>query len=211
MSRSTGNLIVGMLLALLTAALLVLVNSAEVISGVTQVVMIISGMTAMGALTAFQRFTESDRAGPLVSNTFNETFLSRSIAEGLPGLETAPSDAERRQPISLPPWDLTAGQLVGTDNALALARLRMDMERELRRIAHEAQLDLSTRPVGIPGLARELVSKEVLPVTFLGALQEITTVCNRGIHGEEVPDDVAAAVVRVGGQLLERLRLLPKH
>lgn len=200
-----------MLLALLTAALLVLVERAEVLSDVTQVVMIVSGMTAMGALAAFQRFIESDKGSPLVHITFNEMLLSRSIFEGLPKFEAAPSGVEQGQPISLSPWDLSAGQLVGADNALALARLRMDVEHELRRIAHEAQIDLSVRPVGAIGLARELVSREALPGTFLEALQEIMMVCNRGIHGAEVPDEVAAAVVRVGGQLLERLRLLPKQ
>jgi hypothetical protein len=110
-----------------------------------------------------------------------------------------------------PPWDLSAGQLVGVDNALALARLRMDVERELRRIAGEAQIDLSIRPVGITGLARELVSKQVLPAALLGTLQEITGICNKAIHGTEVSDETAAAVVRVGAQLLEGLYFLPVH
>lgn len=210
MSRSLGLLLAGVLFALLTAALLLLVKRVEVLSGVTQVVMIVSGMTAMGALTAFQRFMEGDKRRSLVRITFNEMFLSRSISEGLPKFDAAPAGAKQEPPINISPWDLTVSQLVGTDNALALARLRMDIEGELRRIAHEARIDLSVRPVGATGLARELVSKEVLPVTFMEALQETANVCNMGIHGEEVPDDVAAAVVRVGGQLLEQMRLLPK-
>jgi hypothetical protein len=211
MTRSLDILTVGVLLALLTAALLALAKLAEVPSGVTQVVMIISGIAAMGALTAFQRFIESDKGSPLVHITFNEMFLSRIISEGLPKFEAAPAETEQGQAVSPSPWDLSAGQLIGTDNALALARLRMDVERELRRIAYEAQIDLSIRPVGVTGLTRELVNREILPGTFLEALQEIVKVCNRGIHGEEVPGDIAAAVVRVGGQLLERLRLLPRH
>ena len=98
---------------------------------------------------------------------------------------------------------------MGADNALALACLRIDIERELRRIAHEAQVDLTGRPVGITGLARELVSNEVIPAAIVEALYEIAKVCNRGIHGEEIPNDLTAAVIRVGGQVLERLRLLP--
>ena len=64
MSRSSGRLLVGVLLALLTAGLLVSIKPAEVLSGVTQVVMIVAGMIAMGALTALQRFMESDRGLP---------------------------------------------------------------------------------------------------------------------------------------------------
>jgi hypothetical protein len=79
----------------------------------------------------------------------------------------------------------------------------MDIERELRRIALETQIDLSIRPFGIEALARELVSKEVFPVTLLEPLEEVAKICNIAIHGRKVTDDVAAAVVRVGGQLLE--------
>jgi hypothetical protein len=55
------------------------------------------------------------------------------------------------------------------------------------------------------------VSKEVFPVTLMEPLEEVAKICNIAIHGGKVADDVAAAVVRVGGQLLEQLRLLPKH
>jgi hypothetical protein len=137
--------------------------------------------------------------------------LSRAISEGLPKIQETTCRGDHKTPNSLPPWDLTAGQLIGADNALALARLRMDIERELRRIALETQIDLSLRPVGIKSLARELVSKEVLPVTLMEPLEEVAKICNLAIHGGKVADDVAAAVVRVGGQLLEQLRLLPKQ
>jgi hypothetical protein len=137
--------------------------------------------------------------------------LSRAISEGLPKIQETTCRGDHKTPHSLPPWDLTAGQLIGADNALALARLRMDIERELRRIALETQIDLSLRPVGIKSLARELVSKEVLPVTLMEPLEEVAKICNLAIHGGKVADDVAAAVVRVGGQLLEQLRLLPKQ
>jgi hypothetical protein len=85
----------------------------------------------------------------------------------------------------------------------------MDIEAELRRIAHETHLDLSVRPVGLLSLARDLVDKDVEPIVFLEALRDVSAVCNRGIHGEGVPNDVTASVVRVGVQLLERLRLFP--
>ena len=204
--RPLGNLMIGIILALLTATLLLAVQRAEALTGVTQVLMIVSGMTAMAALAAIQRFVEQDRGGPFIHITFNETFLSRSIAQGLPQVEGSSTEKVQKQPTHLPPWDLSAGQLVGADNALALARLRMDIERELRRLAYEVQIDLSARPVGVVGLAHELVDKQALPATLLEALQQIVNVCHKGIHGDEVSDEVTAAVVRVGGQLLERLQ-----
>ena len=206
-----GNLLSGTLLALLTAVLLIVTGRAESLSGISQVIMVISGMTAMAALTAFQRLFERDWENSTVQITFNEMFLSSAILEGLPKIQGTTSSADHKAPSSLPPWDLTAGQLIGADNALALARLRMDIERELRRIALETEIDLSLRPFGIKALARELVNKEVLPVTLMEPLEEVAKICDIAIHGGKVADDVAAAVVRVGGQLMEQLRLLPKQ
>lgn len=211
MGRSLSHLLAGALLSILTVALLVLVRNVETLSGVTQVAMIISGMTAMSALVAMQRFIDADRRHPLIHHAFNETFLSRSIAEGLPKSEPSKPEKQEGRATTLPAWDFTADQLVGFDNALALACLRMDIERELRPIAYEARIDISTRPAGVINLARELVRKEVVPVTFLEAIQKIMNICNMGIHGDEVPDNMTAAVIRVGMQLLERLRWLPEQ
>jgi hypothetical protein len=204
-----GNLISGVLLSLLTAGFLIVTQQDEGLSGVNQIIMVMAGMTAMAALTAFQRLVERDRRNSTTHITFNEVLLSKAISEGLPKLEGTMSKVEREAPSSLTPWELTAGQLVGADNALALARLRMDIERELRRIALDTQIDLSLRPFGITALARELVSKEVLPETFMRPLEEVGKICNMAIHGGKVADDIAAGVVRVGGQLLEQLRRLP--
>ena len=129
--------------------------------------------------------------------------MSKSLSEGFTALDTSPIEDEK----VAEPWDLSLGQLVGLDNSLALAKLRIELERELRHIAHNNQTDISSRPLGITRMAQELVSRKILPPTWLGPLKEITHVCNYAIHGEtEVPDDIAASVVSVGGQLLEQLR-----
>ena len=164
----------------------------------------------MAALTAFQRLVERDWENSTVHITLTKCFLVVPFGR-TPKIQGTTSSADHKAPSNLPPWDLTAGQLIEADNALALARLRMDIERELRRIALETQIDLSLRPFGIKALARELVSKEVLPVTLMEPLEEVAKICNIAIHRGKVVDDVAAAVVRVGGQLLEQLRLLPKQ
>ncbi len=200
------SLIIGVLLASITAYLLLVVGKTGTLSGIEQALVIIAGMTAVSALSAFERFMETKPTSSVADLSFNEAFASKSIAEGFvePTVITVEAEA-----ISKPehfPWELNPGQLVGADNSLALAKLRIEIERELRRIAYDNQVDISTRPLGVVSLAQELVSKEVLPTTWLGALREITSVCNQAIHGVEVPDDVAASVVRVGGQLLDRLR-----
>lgn len=106
-------------------------------------------------------------------------------------------------------WEPTLGQLVGIDPSLALAKLRLDLERELRRIANETRIDVSLRPISIAQLSRELIERDTLPAAYASAIQEITAVANGAIHGRDVPIDMAVEVISVGGQLVEQLRSLP--
>ena len=203
-NRAAYSLVVGGLLSLLTAGLLFLVAQDSIASEVDQVLVLIAGMTTVAALTAFQQSVENS-ASPSFSNiSFNEVLVSQSLSEGHTIPDPFPVDEEK----VAEPWDLSLGQLVGSDNSLALAKLRMELERELRHIAYNNQTDISSRPLGITKIAQELVSREILPPTWLGALKEITHVCNQAVHGTEVPADIAASVVRVGGQLLEQLRFV---
>ena len=201
-NRVAYSLAVGGFFALLTTGLLFLVAQDRIAPEVNQVLILIAGMTTVAALTAFQQSVENRTSSSFVDVPFNEVLVSQSLAEGIKA--TDPSSVEQEKIAE--PWDLSLGQLVGSDNALALAKLRIELERELRHIAYNNQTDISSRPLGVTGIAQELVSRKILPPTWLGALKEITSVCNQAVHGTEVPDDITASVVRVGGQLLEQLR-----
>lgn len=202
-NRAGYGLAVGSFLALLTAGLLLLVAQDRIAPEIDQVLLLIAGMTTIAALTAFQQSVENSTSPSFVRVPFDEVLVSKSLSEGFTALDTSPTEDEK----VAEPWDLSLGQLVGLDNSLALAKLRIELERELRHIAYNNQTDISSRPLGITRMAQELVSRKILPPTWLGPLKEITHVCNHAIHGEtEVPDDIAASVVSVGGQLLEQLR-----
>ncbi len=202
-NRAVYSLAVGGLLSLLTAGLLFLVAQDRIAPEINQILVLIAGMTTVAALTAFQQSVENSTTSSFVHISFNELSVSRILSEKPKATDSSPVDGERRAE----PWDLSLGQLVGSDNPLALAKLRMELERELRRIAYNNRTDISSRPLGVTGIAQELVSRKILPDTWLEPLKEITSVCNHAIHGRtEVPDDIAASVVRVGGQLLEELR-----
>ena len=209
LSRKT-YLNASLIFAALTAAFLTAVNYSSVQSQVGQALAILSGMTAMGAITYFQRYVEKNGSLHTEHISFNESFLTASISEAFKGIASE-FELKEQDRFARPTWDLTPGQLVGTDNALALARLRIELEGELRRMALEARIHLSKGSLGIADLTRELVTSKVLPAEFLEPLREIYDVCSKGIHGTEIPDDLAASVTRVGSQLIERLRLLPKY
>ena len=203
-NRAAYSLAVGGFLSLLTAGLLFLVAQDRMTPEVNQVLVLISGMTTIAALTVFQQSVENSTPPSFVHVSFNEVLVSQSLSEGLKSTDKTPIDGE----TVAEPWDLSLGQLVGSDNSLALAKLRIELERELRHIAYNNQTDISSRPLGITEIAQELVARKILPATWLGTLKEITSVCNQAVHGTEVPDDITASVVRVGGQLLEQLRFV---
>ncbi len=203
-NRAVYSLVVGGFLALLTGGLLFLAAQDGIVSEIDQVLMLIAGMTTVAALTAFQQSIENRPSPSSFRISFNEISVSQSLSGELTTPDPSTVDGEKAEE----PWDLSLGQLVGSDNSLALAKLRMELEQEIRRIAYNNQTDIGSRPLGVTGIAQELVSREILPSTWLGPLKEITYVCNRAVHGTEVPDDIAASVVRVGGQLLEQLRFV---
>ncbi len=203
-NRAAYSLVVGGFLALLTAGLLFLAARDGIVSEIDQVLMLIAGMTTVAALTAFQQSVENRPSPSSFHISFNEISVSQSLSKELTTPNPSTVDGEKAEE----PWDLSLGQLVGSDNSLALAKLRMELERELRHIAYNHQTDISSRPLGVTGIARELVSREILPPAWLGPLKEITTVCNHAVHGTEVSDDIATSVVRVGSQLLEQLRFV---
>ena len=200
-NRTVYSLVIGSFFTLLTAGLLFLVAQGRVASEVNQVLMIIAGMTTVAAFTACQQPVENRTSSSSLHISFNEVLVSRGLSEGPMTHGSSPVDREKVEE----PWDLSIEGLVGLDNSLALAKLRMELEKELRRIAYNSQLAIRSQTV--IGLARELVSREILPATWRGPLYEITRVCNEAIHGgTQIPDDTADSVVRVGVQLLEQLR-----
>lgn len=195
-------------LALVTTTLLYLVSQELAGVELERVLMVVAGMTTFAALTLFLQSVElrhslaTTTSQSLSYVSFNEVFVRQSISDGRTSYDAV---ATNRDPDS-EPWDLTIQQFIGLDNSLALAKLRIDLERELRRIAYDNETDISSRPLGINGIAQELVSRDILPAMWLGALKEITSVCNRAVHGAEISNDVTVSVVRAGGQLLEQLR-----
>jgi hypothetical protein len=161
----------------------------------THVLIVVSGMVIFSAFSAFQRFLESREDTPVIHVSFNETILRNALAE------------ERVKPTAKePPWEIDSAQLVGIDNVLAAAKLRMELESELRRIAFEYGIKLERRLFSFKQLIDQLAEREVLSLPVQAALRDIMPICNRAIHGENLTNEDAVRVVRVGNQLLDVLR-----
>jgi hypothetical protein len=196
-------------LASITALLIILVQQDRVKLEVGQVLMVIAGMTSLATLGAFQRFMEGGRRRTyLPSVAFDEVYVAKAISSELQHFNPEHVNRSRYILKDIPTWELKSSEWVGEDNSLALAKLRMDIERELRRIAEYSRIDISERRLNIFNIAQELVSNKVLPAEWLYTLKDIIKVCNSAIHGAEVPTETAATVVRIGNELLKGLYVL---
>jgi hypothetical protein len=103
----------------------------------------------------------------------------------------------------------TVQELINRDPPLGLAKLRIDLERELRAL-YLRHVGDGRRRVGLSlGLmTRELVDRRVVPLEIANPLNEVTQLANRAVHGEYVPRDVAEEIADVGLRVLNALRLM---
>jgi hypothetical protein len=167
------------------------------------VAMLLLGMLAMGALSIVQKLIEHSSGGPIVQINFNEARTRESLREVV---DAEVVEVRDRMRFGDAPWEPSSDALLSADPALALAKLRIDLERELRRLAYEHKLDIDPRRASIGRLIEALLRKEVLPPQAVAALQDILPPMNEAVHGGQVEQSVANSVVAIGADVLALLR-----
>jgi hypothetical protein len=201
MNKRFNNLVVTLILAGITSLLILLAQTQLVKLEVLQVLMVIAGMTLLATFNSLQGFINSLENNELSiqpEDVIEASLLSESVSSVL-------DKFPNKHIKELPSWEIKPNDLVGRDNSLALAKLRIDIERELRQIAEVSGLDIDKSLVGIPRLMDELLSKKALPIEWSYALRDIVDVCNRAIHGMTVSDDLTFKVIKTGNELLNGL------
>jgi hypothetical protein len=103
--------------------------------------------------------------------------------------------------------------LVRTDHILALARLRIDLERTVARIYHLALKESgeSESPLSLHKLFCELAHREILPRDLCPSIARVIYICNRTLRGEEVRIQDAREIVQTGVSLLVYLHGFLKY
>lgn len=100
-------------------------------------------------------------------------------------------------------------QLAETDPTLALAKLRIEIERRLRSIAEVSFASAEERKEisrsGVRQLSRILLRKEVIDRKAFEALEEATNILNKAVHGIKIEPSEAIRVVDTGLALLHYL------
>jgi len=97
--------------------------------------------------------------------------------------------------------------LVESDPILALAKLRIELEKALNRLFRMTHKeDKSKRLVSPMQLIHVLSSEEILPKDIARTTREVMSICNRAIHGEDIRKQDAESVVESGASLLIKLQ-----
>jgi hypothetical protein len=90
-----------------------------------------------------------------------------------------------------------------TDPNLALAGLRIEVEKNLRGIAHKNKI--KEKGANLHSLITKLVNNDVVSSEEGIVLQDLTRLLDRAVHGAEVDDDASMWAMTVGIQILEAL------
>jgi len=96
-------------------------------------------------------------------------------------------------------------QLVaGTDQTLALAGLRIELERRLDALARANGYEGGAR--GIGNLLRHLNSRELISGAERGVLSDLVSLLNSAVHGAQVSTDATERALEIGPRILEALK-----
>lgn len=199
-----GYLLLSIFFAVIVASALFILGFRSVIDPLANIMMFLAGLFTMASLSAFHRFLEESDT-PYFQITFNEQAAASQIetAAKRTGVDVVEAEIVT-SPIES--GDISTDDLLGQDSSLALAKLRIDIERELRQLAKVARLNSASDFIGIRRLTEELAKRHLLDNDLIGVINNILPAANQAIHGGEVPTETAAAIVRQGKQLIVLLR-----
>lgn len=94
-------------------------------------------------------------------------------------------------------------ELAKSDPVIALAKIRIELEKVLNRLAKFSGIEVKRPVLGL--LVRSLSNYEILTPNLAKSLSDVISICNRAIHGESISEDSANTIVSLGIDLLEEI------
>lgn len=157
---------------------------------VSLVVILVSALTAAGALWSLQSFVRKRRMSSEVKR-LEEAMRVMFVQE-----EPIQSTVNR------------AVELENGDMRMALIRLMVEMEGGLRRVAKK--LDMEPQKVPLNTLMNAVEKREIIPESVSSTFKSIWEIRNKAVHGLEVTDEeLKASLLLVAGLLLAFKQIWP--
>lgn len=98
------------------------------------------------------------------------------------------------------------------DHVLALAKLRIELERALTRLhLFATPTAKQRRHAGLSRLVSDLVRNDILPAQLSGPLREVISLSNRAVHGEYVRPADSRSILDIGIRILQEMDSILKE
>jgi hypothetical protein len=105
----------------------------------------------------------------------------------------------------------TISKLSEEDPVLALAKLRMEIEKVINKLYQRVALQGKQKRVfSLSRMIIELSKSGLIAPDISHPMREVVSICNRAIHGEEIRPQDAESIINTGSYLLEMLYWLSK-
>ncbi len=172
----------------LTAAVLIFIDTfVKPLSYITL------GLTALALLPWLLKFVKSAKLPGGIEVELRDELTAATEKADVAGLLTSPQPG-----VTISP---SYALIFDHDPVLAVAGLRIELERRLRELAKEAGIEAR----GGMGMLLRQLPPEVLPREQASVLADLAPLLNKAVHSEEFSKDAADWAMEVGPQLLASL------
>lgn len=199
-NRDQFPLYLALLLAVSAAGLVALLAYKDIARELMQIVAMVAGAIFFSGLAILLSYAREPRSAPIVQITFNGRQLQEKLGKVI-DTEFTSIDYSK----NVPPIDAYADD----DVVLALAKVRIDIEREIRRLATETGAIRSDLRFDLRRSIEMLAQTGDIPDVAVEAIRDILPVCNRAIHGEQIDTATARNVIGVARELMTILQGCP--
>lgn len=125
----------------------------------------------------------------------------QKIKSDVESINLQPAEEESRPEIYIATDAIR--ELAVSDPVIALAKIRIELEKVLGRLARVTSIDIKKAPLG--KLVNILINHEVISQQVGKSLSEVISICNRAIHGEYISEENTNTIVEIGIELIEDL------
>jgi len=102
-----------------------------------------------------------------------------------------------------PEHEFAFQQMVETDEVLALAGIRIELEKRIRSLALKNEISVERRPIS--AMLNDLTNRGVLDDRLTFSLRGMANFANHAIHGDRIEPDATAFVFSMAPRLLKTL------
>ena len=195
--RDHTPLYVSIVLAILVGGLVTLIADGHLASDVAQLLALAAGAAFVTALSAVSRYLNQGWRTPSIQITFNLSELSDELRKLQdPNLKSRHIDT----------WEPTSDKLLVQDPSLALAKVRIDLEREIQRIAKQTGVVRQKQLLDFRRTLDLLEKEHLLPQPVFAAIKDILPICNAAVHGQDVSMQTALRVVEIAAEVMQLLQ-----